>query len=245
MIEGKTRRHRLQVLRATIMVAGGAIMLVGLVADWIGLSTPGSFGKGQILAVLAGLGLLLIGLLGRRVVSFYRGGAVLLLNTLVLFACLELGAHFVFRMGDLLSSSVEPQVPDRKAKLPYYTSQDWAEEYWRDFKITGVKQYRPWVIWSRAPFEGTTININQDGIRETPGANCSATSYKVFTFGGSTMWGTGAPDWGTIATYLQAGLESLRDKPVCVVNFGETAFVSTQSIIELLWPYARSEKPAI
>ena len=292
-MEEETRRHGLKVLRPLTMVAGGTIMLVGLVADWIGLGMPGSFGKGQIMAVSAGLGLLLIGLLGQRVAALYRGAAILLLNTLilfaclalvadwiglsapgsfgrdqillvlaglvalligllrqravvvyrgtailllntlVLFACLEFGAHFVLRLGDLSSSPAEPRMPEM-AELPYYTSQDWAIEYWHELSVTGDKQYRPWVIWSRYPFEGTTININQDGIRETPGADCSTNSYKVFTFGGSTMWGAGAPDWGTIAAYLQAGLKSLRDEPVCVVNFGETSFVSTQSVIELL-----------
>jgi hypothetical protein len=48
------------------------------------------------------------------------------------------------------------------------------------------------------------------------------------------MWGTGSPDWGTIPAFLQAGLEKLRDGPICVMNFGESAYVSTQSVIELL-----------
>jgi lysophospholipase L1-like esterase len=48
------------------------------------------------------------------------------------------------------------------------------------------------------------------------------------------MWGTGSPDWGTIPAYLQAGLEARRAKPVCVVNFGESGFVSTQEVIQLL-----------
>ena len=82
MMEEKS--HRLKVLRVITMMVGGAMMVVGLVADQIGLSTPGSFGKGQILAVSAGLGLLLIGLLGQRVATLYRGAAVLMLNVLVL-----------------------------------------------------------------------------------------------------------------------------------------------------------------
>ena len=68
----------------------------------------------------------------------------------------------------------------------------------------------------------------------TPGTDCSAKSYKVFAFGGSTMWGTGSPDWGTIPAYLQAGLEALRGKLVCVMNFGESGFVSTQGAIQLI-----------
>jgi hypothetical protein len=57
---------------------------------------------------------------------------------------------------------------------------------------------------------------------------------RVFAFGGATMWGTGSPDWETIPAYLQAGLEARRGKPVCMVNFGESSFVSTQEVIQLL-----------
>src|SRR5262245_38830380 len=69
---------------------------------------------------------------------------------------------------------------------------------------------------------------------------CAAGSYKVFVFGGSTIWGTGSPwrtgspDWGTIPAYLQAGLAKRETRPVCVVNFGESAYVSSQSVIMLL-----------
>ena len=48
------------------------------------------------------------------------------------------------------------------------------------------------------------------------------------------MWGTGSPDWGTIPAYLQSGLKSLTTKPVCMLNFGESAYVSTQSVIQLM-----------
>jgi lysophospholipase L1-like esterase len=168
----------------------------------------------------------------QRITALYRGAAVLLLNTLVFLACLELAATSYYRMKSLLA---EPSVIDLPTELPYYTSQDWSVEYWHEFEIASSQgKYHPWVYWRRAPFEGTTININQDGIRRTPGAYCSANSYKVFAFGGSTMWGTGSPDWGTIPAYLQADLEALRDEPVCVVNFGGSGYVSTQSLIELL-----------
>ncbi len=48
------------------------------------------------------------------------------------------------------------------------------------------------------------------------------------------MWGTGSPDWGTIPANLQKGLEKLRQGPVCVMNFAESAYVSTQDVIMLL-----------
>jgi hypothetical protein len=48
------------------------------------------------------------------------------------------------------------------------------------------------------------------------------------------MWGTGSPDWGTIPSYLQKGITKLKNGPICVVNFGESAYVSTQSVITLM-----------
>jgi hypothetical protein len=56
----------------------------------------------------------------------------------------------------------------------------------------------------------------------------------VFTFGASEMWGTGSPDWDTIPANLQKGLEKLRQGPVCVMNFAESAYVSMQDVIMLL-----------
>jgi lysophospholipase L1-like esterase len=68
----------------------------------------------------------------------------------------------------------------------------------------------------------------------TPGATCGPGARTVFVFGGSTVWGTGAPDWGTLPAYLQAELQRPSDHAVCVVNYGESAYVSTQSVTQLL-----------
>src|SRR5262249_16388989 len=85
----------------------------------------------------------------------------------------------------------------------------------------------------------------RDGIRLTPGAECGANSYKVFTFGGSTMWGTGSPDWGTIPAYLRAHFAASRHGPDCVVNFGESAWVSTQGLIQLMLELQSGNVPAL
>jgi lysophospholipase L1-like esterase len=169
----------------------------------------------------------------QRVADFYRGVAILTLNTLVLFACLELAALGVLEIWSVFSNPAEKE-GDPREEVSYFASQDWAAQFWTEFKRSRRTRYHPYVLWRRAPFQGTTININQDGIRLTPGADYSAGSYKVFTFGGSTIWGTGSPDWGTIPAYLQADLEALTGMPVGVVNFGESGYVSTQGVIELI-----------
>jgi hypothetical protein len=164
--------------------------------------------------------------LGRRIADAYKQVAILTLNTLVLLASFELAAGSAFKIRTLLLS--------RPTEISAYASQDWAAQYSNEFRLSYPQRYYPYVIWRRAPFKGKTINIDQHGIRLTPGADCSANSYKVFAFGGSEMWGSGSPDWGTIPAYLQAGLEKLRHGPVCVVNFGETGYVLTQEVIMLL-----------
>jgi hypothetical protein len=170
------------------------------------------------------------------IVESYRIVAVVTLNTLILVGCLELAAMGLSEIPSLFSTSTEQLVGEGapREKNSYYASKDWAARYWHEFRLSRQQRYYPYVGWRRDSFSGKTINVDQHGIRLTPGADCSTNAYKVFAFGGSTMWGTGSPDWGTIPTYLQTGFDALTTRPVCVVNFGESAYVSTQSLILLL-----------
>jgi hypothetical protein len=170
--------------------------------------------------------------LGRWIVNSYKAVAIITLNSLILFVCLDLAATVVDKIWKEPKPVGDEERP--RAHVSYYASQAWAKQYWEEFSRSRKSLYRPYVIWRRAPFQGNFININEDSIRSTPGAVCSVKSYKVFTFGGSTMWGTGAPDWGTIPAYLHANFNDLLHEPVCTMNFGESGFVSTQSVIQLV-----------
>jgi hypothetical protein len=167
-------------------------------------------------------------LFGYRVVDCYKAMAILTFNALVFYAGLELAAS---RIGSLIS---RPAQESPREKVSYYSSKDWAEQYWYEHRLSVRQRYYPYVGWRRAPFKGETIEIDQNGVRLTPGADCNATSFKVFTFGSSEMWGTGSPNWDTIPANLQKGLEKLKQGPICVMNFAESAYVSTQDVIMLL-----------
>ncbi len=236
-MEKETRRDRQKALRTILAMAGGLAIL--------GSFFPANSIQDQILLALVGIAGVFFGLLGyKRAATLYRNIAIMLLNTLVLFVCLELVAGFVIKVKNQLAGLRQPKMESRQ-KLPYYKSQDWAETYWSELNSVQNEptDYHPWVIWREHPFDGETLNINQDGIRRTPGSNCASGAYKVFTFGGSTMWGDGAPDWATIATYLQVDLESSMEEPVCVINFGQPAYVSTQGVIELVTQLQSGNKP--
>jgi lysophospholipase L1-like esterase len=93
--------------------------------------------------------------------------------------------------------------------------------------------YAPYVGWRFKPLTSETVNIDRNGLRLTPGADCGPGSFRVHAYGASTMWGSGVSDQETIPAYLQTALAPLVDRPLCVVNYGQPAYVSTQSLIQL------------
>ncbi|MDF0643624.1 MAG: hypothetical protein P0111_06305 [Nitrospira sp.] len=168
---------------------------------------------------------------------------------MIAFACFELAAlgFFTVQVPAGTTRPTEQLIGEgtSREKVSYYATQDWAERFWYEFRRSRNQQFYPFVDWRRAPFKGQTIEINQEGVRLTPGADCRPGSYKVFTFGASEMWGTGSPSWGTIPAHLQKGLEKVRRGPVCVTNFAESAYVSMQGIITLLMQLRSGNVPDV
>ncbi|BFU93661.1 MAG: hypothetical protein NTNFB02_03830 [Nitrospira sp.] len=179
----------------------------------------------------------------------YRGVAILVLNAIIAFAGFELAAlgFFTMKIPTGTTSPTEQLTGEGtpREQVSYYATQDWGERFWHEFRLSRNQQFYSFVGWRRAPFKGQTIEINQEGVRLTPGADCRPGSYKVFTFGASEMWGTGSPSWGTIPAHLQKGLEKMRQGPVCVTNFAESAYVSMQDIIMLLMQLRSGNVPDV
>jgi lysophospholipase L1-like esterase len=210
-------------IRYVTIIIGGMLLVLALFAGRLGLWS--------FLPAVIGLFVILTGILGNKFKNFYQATAIIVLNTALLLGLFELGARFIDRTG------IVPTYKDthiqRYLTLPYYRQQEWAINYWNEAQLAESYRYVPYIVWRHRPYEGIHININQDGIRHTPGADCRPSAFTVFTFGGSSMWGWGSPDWGTIPAYLQKGLDNIFDGPVCVVNLGEDAYVSTQGMVTL------------
>ena len=96
----------------------------------------------------------------------YRAVAILVLNTLIVFACFELAARGVFKIASVISEPTEQLIGEGtpREKVSYYSSQPWAEQYWYEFRLSRRQQYYPYVGWRRFPFKGRTIEIDQNGI---------------------------------------------------------------------------------
>ena len=224
---GTDASRRVLAISRRALATGGVLALgFALLADRFGFGSEGSLGIGQVLLGLFGALAFLAGVLGRRFVPVYRDSAALLLSVLLAIAFLELVAIVVGRTHfDSTRATTE--------SLPYYETQPWSRTYWQEASAAVRKRYAPYVGWSHEPFVGETLTVDEEGHRLTPGADCGGSPYRVFAFGGSTMRGWGAPDWGTIPAYLQEGLEASLGSAVCVVNLGQDGFVSTQSVIAL------------
>ncbi len=220
-------------IRIAAVVVGGSIVLLALLGDRLGLNDTGGFGAIQALAAVLGSALAAIGWAGTRTPALYRGAALMLLNTIVLLVLFELGAALLLRVIGPRDLPRTPEGNDTRAS--YYRTKDWSEAYWLEFEqVRSNYQYHPYQIWRMAPFEGRLIRIGRSGLRDTPGAECVPGTYVVDVFGGSTVWGLGVPDWGTVPAYLQAALRQARQGPVCVRNLGQLGLNSTQDLIALL-----------
>lgn len=128
---------------------------------------------------------------------------------------------------------------------------EWIPDYFEEFvKVRGpVAVWHPYVYWRSAPYRGRYINVSQNGLRATwnppprDGAD-DPPPVRVFTFGGSTMWGSGARDDHTIASYLSKLLYE-KGYRAEVTNYGQIGYVSTQEAIALLRRIQRGDVPDI
>lgn len=171
--------------------------------------------------------------------KIYQTVAILLFNTLLLLLVIE-------GIGSLIIPRLQAKAHQAPAEFHQQVVGDvpWLADYWREHYLV-ENEYHPYVIWRPAPLQGKTINIDAEGFRATPEANCQPGAYTIFAFGGSTMWGYGVPDWATIPAYLQEKLNTQHNDPVCVRNFAQKAFVSTQGVIELLGQLQQGNVPDV
>ncbi len=164
---------------------------------------------------------------------------------LIMLIAIELGITFVWYIRNLRHT---PPVNFR-VQADTYSNSAWAAKYYKELEesynnIEAMK-WRPYVYWRRAPYHGENINIDADGIRKTynvVNTKDSKPPKKVFMFGGSTMWGLGTADDFTIPSIFakEANAKGINCE---VVNYGQDAYVSTQSLIELMIQLRRGNIP--
>jgi lysophospholipase L1-like esterase len=133
--------------------------------------------------------------------------------------------------------------PDPRAALAAYRDAEWAPGYWQELTLVQrLPEYYPYVVWRRETRAGETILIDGEGRRRTHHSRCVPGAYTVYMFGGSTLWGYGAPDWATIPSYL-AEEYARHGRMACIENFGEFGWVGTQGVLKLVLELKAGRRP--
>lgn len=223
---------------------------------WIGISIPILMmilaiifmnGIPRVLSTIICIMLFLLIIVPKQLTSAYKTLALLIMNTFLCFIVIEALSIITLFVTDnvnneqkIISYSVSNEA---RANLSYYQNAEWGTTHWQEFgSLSGV--YFPYILWRRDTYAGETITVDNNYRRIVPNTQCDEENpYTVYMFGGSTMWGTGAPDWGTIPAYLQTLLDEQLDTPVCIINYADTAYVSTQELLLLILELQSGQAP--
>ncbi|OIO40377.1 hypothetical protein CO154_01930 [Candidatus Pacearchaeota archaeon CG_4_9_14_3_um_filter_31_7] len=163
-----------------------------------------------------------------------------LIIVIILFLILELISFVVIKIHS--SPKNEPRL-----QMDIYNNKTWAVDYYIEFYESDKAEYFPYLEYRRVPnYHGEYINIDENSIRKTE-SSCFIQSddrIRIFIFGGSTLWGSGARDEGTIPSFV---LTYLCENKIAaeVINFGEAGYGSTQEIIRLELELRKENKPDI
>jgi len=148
-------------------------------------------------------------------IVFFNVGLFVLLVSLV--NILSVSATFLYER--LLEER------DLWKEFPNYVGEDRTSALEEDF-LSSVTEYRPFVGWRRLPYSGKTTTIDQQGRRRhDPNPKNLENARVVAFFGGSTMWGSGVADSGTIPALF----DQIADQYVAL-NLGETGYNSRQNL---------------
>jgi lysophospholipase L1-like esterase len=133
--------------------------------------------------------------------------------------------------------------PENQAASPVYAGTAWAQEFWQEeySRRKSRRSYVPFLLWDVTNWHGKYINNDESptGVwRRTlnPADDQCKLKHRltVWIFGGSTVYGTGVPDWATLPSYLSRDLNAASSDCVMVSNFGVEGYVSNQEVILLM-----------
>ena len=135
---------------------------------------------------------------------------------------------------------------DVRSSLPAFEGVDYdPRQLLAEVRKSDRAVYQPYTMWRRRAYRGTYTTVDVEGIRRTTGNSPSDDSIQVWMFGGSAVWGVGAPDHETIPSRLSSVLNREYGIDAAVRNLGERGFVSTQEVIYLMRELQSGRRPDV
>jgi lysophospholipase L1-like esterase len=183
----------------------------------------------------------------RRAFAFI--GSAVVMSILVILL-MEFGAYAVLAAYHWVRPNTQDNFADSS---PAYATHPWAAEFWKEEKLRWKTQhgdYEPFRIWGVARWHSQYINADESdkGIwRRTinvDGSACEKQKHiEVWMFGGSTLYGTGVPDFATLPSYLSRDLRGAGIPCVNVSNFGAEGYVTNQEVLVLMQQLKAGRRP--
>jgi lysophospholipase L1-like esterase len=164
------------------------------------------------------------------------------INGLVLFVLLNL-IYWSLPVLQVMMGRSGPSaaIPDPNSHLPNYANIGWAEQHFRELGQAQLNRdttdFKSFIGWRRKPFKGETINVDGPYAQRRTVNHGTDGAKRAFFFGGSTMWGTGANDEGTIPSQF-AALTGMNSD-----NFGEAGYTAHQSLMLLIQLLQEGHRP--
>lgn len=155
---------------------------------------------------------------------------IVLINLMVLIG-LILSLLFLMSLAGDSFNFAKTFVPkaDKRADLPAYKDHEKAKRTYEDQRISN-SEYVPFTEWRQPQYTSENLNIDENGYRQhTIGAGNKPNAQTLGFFGGSTVWGTGVDDNGT----LPGQFDAITDQ-FTVTNYGERGYTSFQNLIDLM-----------
>ena len=135
---------------------------------------------------------------------------------------------------------------DLRASLPAYDGVDYdPRALLKEVRKSDRTVYEPYTVWKRRPYSGSYTTIDLAGTRQTIGNSSSEDALQVWVFGGSAVWGVGAPDSETIPSHLASLLNGAIGIESNVRNLGRRGYVSTQEVIYLMRELQAGRRPDV
>ena len=172
----------------------------------------------------------------KRVASY----ASMISSMVVSIAIFLVVGHYVIGFASFIMMSISG---DPREDSPVYQDYPDRNGLWKEqlYIENATARFEPYFHWRQNEFAGKYINIDRNGIRKTVKSTNTEGRKKLFMFGGSTLWGEGSPDEGTIPSALQSMLEGQYD----VYNYGESGYVSAQELNYLLYQLSLGNIPDV
>ncbi len=164
--------------------------------------------------------------------------------TLLAILLLEGSLCFLFFVKDMMAGGT---MPDPRVIAEGYGGATWPIRHYHELERLS-ERWEPYVYFRQHSFAGQTITIDERGFRRTwqsprhPTKDSDHQPFRVWMFGGSSLWGFGARDDWTIPSLVAQKIHE-HGIPAIVGNFSEIGYVSTQEVVAMVRALQAGDHP--